>query len=375
VSRHQAFRFALAAAADEPEVRALAGSVVVPGDVAVRFERQPDYFLGCSVQGDPCDVLTARHEPGGELAAVAVRAERRVYLNGQETRVAYVGQIRIAPRFQGRWLSHRAAAEFAALRDPATLIFGVIARDNPLSRGTLTGPRPPGAPIVRRAAALVSHAHVLHRRGPPRRPVRRRGGGLDLRPAGPGDLDELVAFLTAHGPSRQFFPVVRVEDLVGGRTFRGLALEDICLAWRGGAIVGVLGAWDQTSYKQEVVAGWSPSLARLHPAWDTAARLLGAAQLPRPGQPIRTGYAALGCVAGDDPTVWRALVAMARDRAREQGLAFFMTSLDERDPLRSAAGRTLRVTYRSDLFVASFAGRDPDLVLDGRPVHLENGAL
>jgi hypothetical protein len=209
----------------------------------------------------------------------------------------------------------------------------------------------------------------------PRRAVRRRAGGLDLRPAGPDDLDELVAFLATTGPSRHFFPVVSAEDLTGGRVFRDLALGDICLARRSCGIVGSLGAWDQSAYKQEVVAAWSPSLARLRPAWDAAARLVGAAPLPRPGQAIRTGYAALGCVAGDDPAVWHALVAAARERAREQGLAFLMTSLDERDPLVDAAGRTLRVTYRSDLFVASFAGLDPGRILDGRPVHLENGAL
>ena len=57
------FHFGRATREDEPEIRALVGSVVMPGTVSVRFEREPDYFLGTTVQGDPCDVLVARHRP------------------------------------------------------------------------------------------------------------------------------------------------------------------------------------------------------------------------------------------------------------------------------------------------------------------------
>ena len=108
------FRFARATRDDEPEIRALVGSVAMPGTVSVRFEREPDYFAGTTIQGDPCDVLIARHQPDDVLAAVMLRAERRVFINGQVRRVAYIGQIRVAPRFQGRWLMQRAVLELAA---------------------------------------------------------------------------------------------------------------------------------------------------------------------------------------------------------------------------------------------------------------------
>ena len=45
---------------DEPDIRDLVGSVPMPGAVAVRFARHPDYFLGTTIMGDPCDVLIAR---------------------------------------------------------------------------------------------------------------------------------------------------------------------------------------------------------------------------------------------------------------------------------------------------------------------------
>ena len=272
------FGFGRATRADEPEIRALVGGLVMPGTVSVRFEREPDYFLGTTVQGDPCDVLIARHLPDGELAAVMVRAERRVFIDGQPASLAYIGQIRIATRYQGRWLMQRAALEVAGLHDRSLPYLGVIASDNPVALGTIAGRRPPGEARVRRVARLHSLAFVLHDR------ARRPRAMMPLAPGNEVDLDELVAFLRAMGPRRQFFPVVTGDHLINDRTYRGLRLEDLCVVRRDGKIAGVMGSWDQTRYKQEMAAAYAPRLRRLRPAYDLLARTLGGDRLPREGE-------------------------------------------------------------------------------------------
>ena len=235
MSEASGFSFAKAARADEPEPRRLVGGLAMPGAVSVRFAREPDYFLGTTVQGDPCDVLIARHEPDHTLAALMVRAERRVYLDGEEARVAYIGQIRIAPRFQGRWLMQRAVLEWE-LHDQALPYVGVIAGDNAVALGTIAGRRPPGAPHVVRIARLRSLAFLLHDRFARRRaclPVER---GDDAR------LDEIVAFLREYGRRRQLFPVVERDHLRDGQTYRDLRLADLGVVRRDGRIAGVLGS-------------------------------------------------------------------------------------------------------------------------------------
>jgi len=363
------FRFARATRNDEPEIRALVGSLAMPGAVSVRFEREPDYFVGTTVQGDPCDVLIARHEPDGELAAVMVRAERRVWLDGQEARVAYIGQIRIAPHFQGRWLMQRAVLEVAQLHDRSMPYLGVIAADNPVALGTITGRRPLGTRRVVRVARLRSLALVLHDR------FKRRRRSLPTVPGDRVDLDEVVRFLRTAGPRRQLFPIVELEHLLDGRTYRDLRLEDMTVVRRDGEIAGVIGSWDQSRYKQEIVAAYSPKLRRLRPAYDAAARLLSGDRLPRTGEPIRTTFGCLHCQSDDDPDVLEALLAGARERARHQDGAFLMVGFDERDPQLKALGRPLAVTYRSDVFLGSFADDDPVAALDDRPVHIELGTL
>ena len=123
------FEVRLATVADEPEIRALAGEVAMPGSVTVSFAREPDYFLGTSVMGDPCDVILVRRRRDGVLAGFACRGERRVFVDGTERRVGYIGQVRSRPEFRGRGL--------------VALVAGFIAGAGPsraaLSRGGLAG--------------------------------------------------------------------------------------------------------------------------------------------------------------------------------------------------------------------------------------------
>jgi hypothetical protein len=362
------FRFALARRDDEPEIRALVGSVAMPGAVSVRFEREPDYFLGTTIQGDPCHVLIARHLPDGTLAAVAVRAERRVYLRGRPARVAYIGQIRVAPRFQGRWLAQRAAREVSQLHDASVPYLGVIAADNPVALGTLTGRRPPGGPRVACVARLVSLAFPIYGR-PGRRPA------LAVERVTEGSLEEVVAFLQRVGPARELFPVVEARELLDGQTYRDLLLEDLAVVRRDGEVAGVLGAWDQSAYKQDIVDGYAPRLGRMRPGYDLLARLLGGRPLPRPGGMIRTAFGCLRCLVDDDPDVLAALLAASLQRARAQGQDFLMLGFDERDPQLRRVPRWLHVTYRSDVFLGSFAENAAAAAVDDRAVYVEVATL
>ena len=283
--------------------------------------------------------------------------------------MAYIGQIRIAARFQGRWLMQRATLELAQLRDRSLPHLGVIASDNPIALGTIAGRRPPGAPRLTKVAQLRSLAFVLHDRLKPRRAALPTERGDQVH------LDEIVAFLRSAGPRRQLFPVVEREHLTAGRAYRGLRLEDLRIVRRDGEVAGVLGSWDQSSYKQEIVAAYPRRWRFLRPGYDLLATVLGGDRLPRVGQPVRTAFGCLCCQSDDDPDVLEALLDGARDRARRQGNAFLMLGFDERDPRLRSVGRSLAVTYRSDVFLGSFAGDDPGAALDGRPAYVELGTL
>jgi hypothetical protein len=199
--------------------------------------------------------------------------------------------------------------------------------------------------------------------------------GCTIERGSPGTIEEVVAFLRAVGSRRQLFPAYRVEDFLGGAATRGLELEDLSVARRRGSIVGVMGMWDQSAYKQDVVHAYRPSLRRLRPVYDLAAGMVGAQPLPAPGEPIRSAFAAFVCVADDDPDVFRSLLRASCGRARARGFAFVTIGLTDQDPLLAAVGRWPRITYRSDLFVLSWSRRVSAAELDGRVPYVEIATL
>jgi hypothetical protein len=188
-------------------------------------------------------------------------------------------------------------------------------------------------------------------------------------------VEEVVTFLQRVGPARELFPVVEARELLDGQTYRDLRLEDLAVVRRDREVAGVLGTWDQSAYKQDIVDGYAPRLGRLRPGYDLLARLLGGRPLPRPGGMIRTAFGCLRCVADDDPDVLTALLAASLQRARAQGQDFLMLGFDERDPQLRQVPRWLHVTYRSDVFLGWFGTEEPTVSPDGRPLYVEVATL
>jgi hypothetical protein len=362
------FELRWAGPGDEPELRALVGSVAMPGAVSVRFAREPDYFLGASIMGDPCQVLAARRRPDGQLAGIACRAESRAFVNGQEAPLGYIGQIRIAAPFRGRWLVQQGAQLFRSASPPGLLYFGVISRENAGVQRMLVGSRPPAGLHARRVCGLTTCAILLRRRHPAHTP------GIEVIPGSPERLPEIADFLAAHGPRRQFCPAYSLEDLAGGARLRGLRPQDILVARRGGEAAGVMAVWDQSTFKQDIVEAYGPGLRRLRPFYNLAARLIGAHPLTPPGEAIQTAFAACICIRGDDPAVMQALLADCTRRACEQGKAYLMVGLADEDPLLPAVQKYLHITYRSDLFAVSWS-EEALRALDGRLPYIEIAAL
>src|SRR5688572_6716360 len=101
-SEGEGFEIGLATRADDADIRRLLAESPMPGSVALTYEREPDYFLGCPLLGRPCQVIVVRERASGALAAVACRAIRTVFVNGRPERIGYLGQLRVGARFRGR---------------------------------------------------------------------------------------------------------------------------------------------------------------------------------------------------------------------------------------------------------------------------------
>jgi hypothetical protein len=374
------YTFDAATPTDDADIRRLLAASPVPGSVALTYEREPDYFLGCGTMGPFSQVGVCRYVPDGRLAGLSCRATRPMFVNGQVEEVGYLGQLRIAREHQGRGVlsgAFRMLREWHADGRVAGYITTIIA-DNRVAEGVLVRHPRRHFPTYRPLAQLYSLALVLLRRPW----LRRRGhspetAGVRISRGDYGTRGEIVDFLNRCGAARQFFPAYREADFVDSPLTLDFDVRDFVLARRAGAIVGVLGLWDQSRYKQTVVHDYRRTLRWLRPAYNLAAGAFGARPLPQPGAHLHYAYASFCCVADDDPAVFAVLLWQVYQMAAARGYAYLLLGLTEADPLLAVARRYPHLAYASRLYTVDWLDDPPGLYdrLDGRIPYVELASL
>jgi hypothetical protein len=336
-----------ASAGDDAGIRALVGRQAMPGRIRLALAREPNFSTGCLVTGEDHQIVVARSAGEGEVVGVACRSVRRLFLNGREQRVGYLGQLRVDEQFRGRWLVSRGFSLLERIHrnDPLPAYLASIVEGNDEAVGVLVRKRRRSFPAFREVAAYRTLALNL------RRAYRTLAGVETIVRGSNVALGELVRFLRAEGAQRQLFSAWTEDDL-HNLPVLGLSLDDVRVALRAGTIVGVMAVWDQSAYKQTVVRGYSGWLRALSPI------------LPRAGTIVRNAYASMICVLDDDARVFGRLLREIYSLARARGFQYLLVGLDARDPKLSVARAYPHYSYPSRLYLARWPGatwhEDPD---------------
>jgi GNAT superfamily N-acetyltransferase len=359
-----------ATTADNAALLELTAACPMHGDIALRMDRAPDFFALTRLEGDEARVGVVEDDAGRLLGCAAV-ARRVAYVGGVETLGAYACDLKVHPAARGGgaadalsyWVRDT-AAELAGRGSLCTLT--ILAGNSSMERRA-AGPR--GTPVLHRFATLsVGAIPLLWER-------RERVAGRVVRAASGRDLEEMAALWARIAPRRQFAPVLDAGALAAWiAAAPGLDVRDyLVAAGPTGRIVGFLGVWDQTSFKQMRVVDYSPRLALVRRAFNAAAPLVGAPSLPEPGGALPA--LATVHVCADDPRVLRALLLEAYRRHRGGRFAFLTVGLDVRDPLLAATRGLLAQPTMVDAYVSR--GRlnaDPE-PLRALPLHHESALV
>jgi hypothetical protein len=155
----------LASAADDAAMRRLVRSQAMPGRVRLSFCREPDFSIGCAVTGEDYRILVARPADGEDVVGVACRSVRRVFLNGREQRIGYLGQLRVDERYRGRWLVSRGFARLEQMQraDPLPAYLVSIVDGNDEATAVLVQKARRGFPEFLEVARYVTLALRVRR--------------------------------------------------------------------------------------------------------------------------------------------------------------------------------------------------------------------
>lgn len=335
------YEYRVATRADDALVRDILARVAMDGRIRVSFQREPDAFA-TSFGALSHDYLLARHRNRDEYIGVCERVVREAFVNGERCRLPYLAALRVLPEFRHRLAALRGGYQavrelLGSERDPRWSLTSILSDNAPARR--LLGANLRGMPRYEPLGELSTFVLTARR-------------GTEPERAADADLPRIAELLLQRGRETQFASVWSLERLRGAVAEGWLRAEDFIVLRREGAIRACAAVWDLSRFRQLVIAGYAPWLARMRWLVNAGATLLGMPRLPPPGERLRAAYLSFVVVDDAAPGDLLELVGAARAEAARRGLALLFLGWQSEDPL-AAALRQLRRRreHRAQLYI------------------------
>ena len=365
------FAITLAERGDDAELRSLLRENPMNGSMQVTFEREPDFFSACAIRGPFHQVGVGRDLESGRIVGLGTRSIAHAFVNGRPVPFGWLSDLRLQPAYRGGTLVARGYRFLRGLHaDRRTDLYGtVIFHDNQTALRTIAATRA-GLPAYHDLGVIRCPGINLGRR----KPV--IAADCDIVRGRREFLPEIVACLNRNNSRKQFAPVHDVESFIHGNRWKDFQPSDFYVACRDNKVIGVLGKWDQSAFKQTRVISYGRRLRWMVPAANAVKTLLGAALFPEPGQCVPFFYVSFIAVDQDDVGVFRALLRHVYDDAVGSPFRYAMVGLHERDPLLAALEDYSLTPFAGRLFCVCFAdGEHVYRSLDGRVPYVEAATL
>jgi len=335
-------RFALAQSEDDRAIRGLLRENPMRGAVSLTLEREPNYFHGMEMAAGEDQTIVAFC--GSRLVCMGRCVRRDCWIDGRVQSAGYLAELRLDKESRGQFRILRDGYAFfnALQRDnPAHLYFTSIAADNDRARRLLErgAPKIPSYSYLAKLDTLVVAV--------PRRP---RAVKLQIEQATPDQLPAVLQLLNSHARRHQLATVWTTE-ILRDLEYHGLPTRRFLLAFSGGEMVACGALWDQRSFRQTVIRGYTPALSAARPLINALGWPFGRPHLPRPGSVL--AHAVLSPLAFERgaEAILPDFVEAAFPLAAQAGVEFLTLALPASDQRLAVLRRRFTIrTWRSRLY-------------------------
>lgn len=331
---------------DDEQLRSLMRSTPMPGAIEMLYAREPNYFYGLDIQGKSNKIGAC--SLNGRIVAAGCRSIRPVYINGVRTDFGYLNCLRVLDEHRGgRTIDiFRTLKEFH--KDGLTKGYlNTIIEDNAHAYSALASGRPE-MPVYTDLGKYVCYAVSINRRR-----KQQAKPGLEIITGEEAGINEIVEFMNMEGRKKQFFPVYTPQDFSSTYT-RGFNADDFYVARKAGMIAGVIGKWDQSAFKQNIITGYNGMMRFIKPVLNPLLRLSGYEPLPSALDKIKMFYASFTCIKDNDPDILEALIERLYADNRNSGYHYFLLGLHETDKLRKAMDKFFSIKYSSRIYLVTY---------------------
>jgi predicted N-acetyltransferase YhbS len=327
--------------ADNQALLGLTRATPMEGTISLRIDRDPDFFALLRLRGAGRVFVAAR---GREVVGCISAALRSVYVGGVPETIAYVGDMKVHPKFSGSRIALRLiqALETGLRFAGIDVCFSVMAEGNrrarPLFEGRLGIPR--WTPLGR---FLVDELLPT--------PFHRRSEPYWIEIAQPADLPAIAALLDRFHRSRQFAPQLPENEIAGT-----LAAGGTFVARDGKQVVATLTVSDMAPMKRNVLLNAPALLKGSLAVLRFATAPLPGFTVPAIGDTLRLLSVRHAACDNGHQAALAGLLHRARAEAFRRRFTCLAIGLHQSDPLRSLVRGIPKFTFTSLAFATSLGG-------------------
>jgi len=351
--------FELATPADDADLRRLLRENPIAGPISLTFERERCYFDAAVVEGPFHQTIVARESDSGHVIAFGNRSVRSLFVNGQARDIGYMSQLRVNPIYgKGLYLARGLTGGFQKYHElhqdgRAPFYLMSVIEDNLPARRLLTSGLPEYPHALEYARMFTYAIYPLRRKHELSLPA-----SIRIVRGAEKHASAIVDCVNRNNARKQFAPHWTCDSLF----FPNLSPADFFIALDGEHVIGCLACWDQGSFKQTVVRGYSGSLRRWRKLLNVFSRFGLAPYLPEPNTPLQYSYASHIAVDNDDQVIFKALLRAIYNYNHEQKYDYFMLGLAEWNPFRKTVETYHPLTYISQIYLVDW--NDADKILE-----------
>lgn len=367
------FVFQLADYSHDKEIRdILRTNYSMDGNIKLCFTTEPSYFDAINVMGRENYVIVCRDTYNNVITGFGTCSLRQVYINGKVVEIGYLSHLRLKKEYRRATLLSRGYKFFKDLfsniRIP--LYLTTIFEDNYYAHKILTSQRG-DLPYYKEVGRYCTVCVALSRK------MKKISYGLRIERGSRECLGAIVKFMNEVGKDKQFYPFYKEEDFRSHNgMLRDFKVTDFYLALKNNQIVGILAKWDQSSFRQTEVAGYSFRFKFLRPFWNWGGKIFGYPPLPSPRSLIKYFYISFVAVSSNNPEIFRVLLRQVYNDYLGKGYMYFLLGFSVNDPLLKVAEEYHPIKCYSRIFVVSWGGIDTFYEkLESRVPYLEVATL
>ncbi|MBI3038635.1 hypothetical protein HYY75_06250 [bacterium] len=365
------------------------------GTIELGYSRNPSFLSSLEFEGSNHQIsFFPPREPKQEkkspdLRALGVRSIRQVYLRGKIHPISYLHHLRIHPFARKGLLLSRGYVEIRKVSQdfPTACTLTSILADNKLARETLENPAPRAClpsyiPVCDFFTALIP-LKGLGRKWPLR--FRQRESffspfseKVSTRFLEDSDHGALVSLFEDFGKVYDGAPVIRTNSNFSSLPqypLKGIKITEFLGAFINEKLVGAIGLWNQTPWKQIIVEKFHPLINRFVITWNVLRRFFGLPPIFSEGKEIPHVLLDPWAVGfNNEQLVIRVLLGKALEHLRSSDFLFAAWGTPQNHPARPSINQFFHLPYFSKIFQVAWP-ETPIFPFDKEKFYLSLGTL